>query len=299
MSTTPVIVQETHYDPWGLELTGLGYQYGGIKVNKYLYQGKEIMDDQNLNIYDFEARGYDPVIGRTWQLDPHGENYLKWSPYSWTGDNPVLNIDPDGMDWFVSNYNGVLINIQGQSDFKFTSLQEEYGNEIANFIYNLGGGASNDSWENFGADDMFDSEENQISGDLNSLTLMTEEASNQFMLDNGYHKALKQQVSELDITYQESVGIPKAEVMYGGNKKILDSRVTYSKLDDFGKFIKSTEETKSFMMKMVRTNYTQIIPYSMRRKLGSNIFSKESLDWENLGVNFYTEILLPLMKKRK
>ncbi|MBN3584561.1 hypothetical protein JYB64_19375 [Algoriphagus aestuarii] len=299
MSVSSVIVQETHYDPWGLELTGLGYQNGQIKENNYLYQGKEMMDDQNLNIYDFHARGYDPVIGRTWQLDPHAENYLEWSPYSWTGDNPVLNIDPDGMDWFVSNHNGVLINILGQSEFKFASLQEEYGNEIANFIYNLGGGASNDSWENFGTDDMFDSEENQISGGLNSLTLMTEEASNQFMLDNGYNKALKQQVSELDITYQESVGVPKAEVMYGGSKKIIDSRVTYSKLDDFGKFIKSTEETKSFMMKMVRTNYTQIIPYSMRRQLGRDIVSKESLDWENLGVNFYTEILLPLMKKRK
>ncbi len=27
----PLVVQETHYDPWGLELEGLGYQYGGIK----------------------------------------------------------------------------------------------------------------------------------------------------------------------------------------------------------------------------------------------------------------------------
>jgi len=37
MSTTPHVVQETHYDPWGLELFGIGYQYAGIKVNKYLY----------------------------------------------------------------------------------------------------------------------------------------------------------------------------------------------------------------------------------------------------------------------
>ncbi|WP_250161398.1 hypothetical protein [Algoriphagus algorifonticola] len=28
MSTGPLIVQETHYDPWGVDLSGLGYQYG-------------------------------------------------------------------------------------------------------------------------------------------------------------------------------------------------------------------------------------------------------------------------------
>lgn len=98
MSVSSVIVQETHYDPWGLELTGLGYQYGGIKANKHLYQGKELLDDQNLNIYDFEARGYDPVIGRTLQIDPHADNYYALSPYSWVANNPLSVIDPTGMD---------------------------------------------------------------------------------------------------------------------------------------------------------------------------------------------------------
>ncbi len=46
-STGPLIVQETHCacpdersdigNPWGVELSGLGYQYGGIKINPYLY----------------------------------------------------------------------------------------------------------------------------------------------------------------------------------------------------------------------------------------------------------------------
>ena len=97
-STTALIVQETHYDPWGVELEGLGYQYGGIKTNKYLYQGKEFLDDHNMNIYDFHARGYDPVLGRTIRLDPHAENYFSLSPYSWTANNPTLFTDPDGKD---------------------------------------------------------------------------------------------------------------------------------------------------------------------------------------------------------
>jgi RHS repeat-associated protein len=59
------------------------------------------MDDHSLNIYDFHARGYDPVIGRTWQLDPHAENYFSLSPYSWVANNPILMIDPDGKDFII------------------------------------------------------------------------------------------------------------------------------------------------------------------------------------------------------
>jgi len=68
--------------------------------NKYLYQGKEWQDDLDLRIFDFHWRGYDPALIRTWQQDPHGDGYYDWSPYSWVGNNPVSNIDPDGMDWY-------------------------------------------------------------------------------------------------------------------------------------------------------------------------------------------------------
>lgn len=102
MSLSSPVAQETHYDPWGLELTGIGYEYAGVKKNKYLYQGKEMMDDHSLNIYDFHARGYDPVIGRTLQIDPGSESYYPMSPYSWVMNNPLKFVDPTGMfaDYF-------------------------------------------------------------------------------------------------------------------------------------------------------------------------------------------------------
>ncbi|KPQ08949.1 MAG: RHS repeat-associated core domain [Algoriphagus marincola HL-49] len=96
-STGPLIVQETHYDPWGVELSGLGYQYGGIKVNPYLYQGKEFENIHGFNLYDFHARGYDATIGRTWQQDPMSEMFYSLSPYSWTANNPIRFTDPTGM----------------------------------------------------------------------------------------------------------------------------------------------------------------------------------------------------------
>ena len=70
-------------------------------ANKYLYQGKEWQDDFGLSVYDFHARVYDPAIGKTWQVDPKADKYYSYSPYSWVANNPIILIDPTGMeiDW--------------------------------------------------------------------------------------------------------------------------------------------------------------------------------------------------------
>jgi len=116
MSTTSLVVQETHFDPWGLELTGLGFQAGGLNENRYFYQGKELINDLNLNIYDFHARGYDPVIGRTWQLDPMAESYYPWSPYAWVMNNPLKYMDPTGMFSTHTDEEGNVVAVYDDGD---------------------------------------------------------------------------------------------------------------------------------------------------------------------------------------
>jgi RHS repeat-associated protein len=69
---------------------------------KYKYNGKEWQDELGLDVYDFEARNYDPAIGRTHTLDPHAENYFHLSSYSFLNNNPILFIDPDGKDFIIS-----------------------------------------------------------------------------------------------------------------------------------------------------------------------------------------------------
>jgi RHS repeat-associated protein len=137
MSMTDPVAQETHYDPWGLELTGIGSQYGGIKANKYLYQGKELIDDLSLNLYDFHARGYDPAIGRTWQMDPHAENYYNWSPYSWTFNNPINIIDPDGRDG-VATIDKENKTVQVSQAFHYSNSNAEV---LKKALSNLGNGS--------------------------------------------------------------------------------------------------------------------------------------------------------------
>jgi RHS repeat-associated protein len=114
-STSPIIVQENTYYPFGMTIAGLDYSYNN-HTNKYFYQGKEFLDDQNLNIYDFHARGYDPVIGRTLQIDPGSESYYPMSPYSWVMNNPMKFIDPTGMfaDYFDNR--GEFIGDDGVDD---------------------------------------------------------------------------------------------------------------------------------------------------------------------------------------
>jgi RHS repeat-associated protein len=108
------VVQSDDYYPFGSVFNS--YSRENTVQNKRLYQSKEYQDDLNVNLYNFEWRQYDPWSVRTTTMDPHAEKYVTQSPYSWSANNPVKFIDPDGRDYYLNLYSGRVEYIEGSKD---------------------------------------------------------------------------------------------------------------------------------------------------------------------------------------
>jgi RHS repeat-associated protein len=62
------------------------------------YNGKEFVEMNGYDTYDYGARGYYPEMGRFMSVDPHAEKCYSISPYAYCFYNPVRFTDPDGRE---------------------------------------------------------------------------------------------------------------------------------------------------------------------------------------------------------
>jgi len=96
------IIEENNYYPFGLKHKGYNElpDYSVTNKYKYAYGGKELNSELGLELYDFGARNYDAAIGRWLNVDPLAENSRRWTPYNYAYNNPIVFVDPDGMQSF-------------------------------------------------------------------------------------------------------------------------------------------------------------------------------------------------------
>jgi RHS repeat-associated protein len=96
------LLEEDQYYPFGLEMAGISDKALPNIPNNYLYNGKELQqnefnDGTSLEDYDYGFRGYDPQIARFTEQDPLTDEFATVSPYQYALNDPVANIDKDGL----------------------------------------------------------------------------------------------------------------------------------------------------------------------------------------------------------
>ena len=90
------ITQEQHYYPFGMNQNGNWYATI-TPDNKYLYNGKELNEDWDINLYEYGARWYDPAIGRFIGVDPIADEFPWVNTYNYAENEPVGSIDLHGL----------------------------------------------------------------------------------------------------------------------------------------------------------------------------------------------------------
>lgn len=106
-STTTVVQRDNGervgyqlYEPWGTTRYSAGNQH-----TDYAYTGQMQVDD----IYYYNARWYDPAIGRFMQADtivPSHQGTQGFDRYAYVNNNPINGTDPTG-HWFCSDHSDV------------------------------------------------------------------------------------------------------------------------------------------------------------------------------------------------
>jgi len=131
-----------NYYPFGENMGDTTMNYSISPTNNYKYSDNEWQPELNLNTYDFDARHYDPILGRFLGIDPLAEESEDWSPYNYVENSPMNLVDPDGMQPSNGNWTGVPFGSGGGSSGGLFSQFGGYGGSAISGVSGFVGGLS-------------------------------------------------------------------------------------------------------------------------------------------------------------
>jgi RHS repeat-associated core domain len=124
------VVKATDYSSFGAPLPGRTFQ---IKQYDYDYNGKR--KDNETGYIDYGNRMYDPNIGRFISVDGLTSKYPHFTPYQFSSNNPILNIDLDGLEGVDYTKNTVLF-ANGKPRFQSEDAKNTAMIPIRSFMIN-------------------------------------------------------------------------------------------------------------------------------------------------------------------
>lgn len=95
------VLERNDYYPFGARQARSDYPQ--LAANRFKYNGKEEQVTGGLGYLDYGMRMGDLALGRWFTMDPLSENYLSQSPYHFSGNSPVINVDANGMDYWSTS----------------------------------------------------------------------------------------------------------------------------------------------------------------------------------------------------
>ena len=96
------ITQTLNYLPYGEDWVDI--HNNPHYLFRYKYNGKGKDPESGLHYYG--ARYYDSDISQWLSIDPMADKYPSLSPYNYCADNPVILVDPDGREIWITGDNG-------------------------------------------------------------------------------------------------------------------------------------------------------------------------------------------------
>jgi RHS repeat-associated protein len=96
------VINANDYYSFGMQMPGRAYATGSASQYRYGFNGKENDNEVkgNGDQIDYGMRTYDPRVGKFLSVDPLANKYPQLTPYQYANDNPIMNVDLDGLEGF-------------------------------------------------------------------------------------------------------------------------------------------------------------------------------------------------------